>query len=94
MQIKTEDFVSLLFGVLAAMPPTGVFCQGVKKLAESNALEDSMKEFMGSWEADKKQLIAELTEKFGSEIDIDELVAEYTQQVEAFLMANELSDEA
>ena len=54
----------------------------VKSLAETNAWED----FMGAnydadaWEKDKNKMLEELKEKFGAEIDMEEVVKEWEKQ--------------
>jgi hypothetical protein len=83
MNIKTEDFVDLLIGVLGAMPPSGDFCKIVKGLAETDAWADFMDANYSQdddWNQDYGKLVGELKEKFGNEIDIDEVIKEWNKQ--------------
>ncbi|GGA19568.1 hypothetical protein [Okeania sp. KiyG1] len=80
--IKTEEFVSLLIGILSAMPPEGTFCKIVKSLAETNAWQDFMEANYAAdiWEQDKNKILEELKEKFGAEIDMEEVLKEWEKQ--------------
>ncbi|NET83149.1 MAG: hypothetical protein F6J94_14815 [Moorea sp. SIO1F2] len=83
MKIKTEEFVALLVGILGAMPPEGDFCKIVKSLAVTDAWADFMDanySIDGDWQQDMGKLIGELKDKFGDEIDIDEVIAEWKKQ--------------
>ncbi|MFB2839125.1 hypothetical protein [Floridanema evergladense] len=88
MDVKTEDFVYLLFAILGAFPPDSKFCKIVKALAESDAWDDFMeKEYAPKgeedyWERDQQTLITELKDKFGDEIDMEEIIEEWKKQVE------------
>ncbi|MFM7383315.1 MAG: hypothetical protein ACKO1W_09750 [Microcystaceae cyanobacterium] len=83
--IKTEDFVSLLVAILSALPPDSRVCRAVKVLAESSSWGDYMEANYSpedSWENDKQQLIQELLSKFGEEIDMEEVIAEWEKQAD------------
>ena len=80
--IETEKFVSLLVGILAAMPPKGVFCKIVKSLAETDAWADLMGAGydIDTWEEDQKKMVDELKEKFGPEIEMEEVIEEWEKE--------------
>ncbi|MGA9380561.1 MAG: hypothetical protein WBV73_17495 [Phormidium sp.] len=83
MGIKTEDFVSLMVAILGAMPPDSSFCKIVTSLAGTDAWADFMDKEYGSdnaWEDDQQKLIQELKDKFGDEIDMEEVIKEWEEQ--------------
>ncbi len=83
INIKTEEFVSLVVAVLGAMPPDGDFCKIVSALAKTDAGSDFTDVFYSEdndWDRDYGKLVGELKDKFGDEIDIQEVIDEWEKQ--------------
>ena len=82
IEIKTEQFASVLMELLGAMPPKSDFCKIIVSLAESSSWEDDMVAGnTDNWKKDYEALTAELKGKFGEEIDLQEINKEWDKNI-------------
>lgn len=80
MKIKTTQLIPFILDLLSALPPESRFCQKVKNFAETSPAEDAQRIDIGSKE-EFDLMVSELVNKFGEEIETEEIISEWQKQV-------------
>lgn len=80
MKIKTTELIPFILDLLSALPPESQFCQKVKNFAETSPVEDAQRIDIGSKE-EFDLMVSELVNKFGEEIETEEIISEWQKQV-------------
>ena len=80
MKIKTTQLIPFILDLLSALPPDSKFCQKVKNFAETTPAEDAGPVDIGSKE-EFDLMVSELVNKFGDEIETEEIITEWQKQI-------------